>query len=160
MQNLKTINNQAYPTALLRVYRSLQIGQQPNSEDVERAAQLGWNVLINNRLFQGRLEEDEAPVMSEADKQSIVHQWLAQTQGWLRLRAGYDAGRLYDQESILILAEGCTWASLEDVSGLPDVQQGKMHPTCLELGLGNRKAAYRHDKLSSARVYFFTAYKS
>lgn len=159
MPSLKTIVTQTYPAATLRVYRSLQVGQRPNHEDAKRAAQAEWNILSSRQLSQTSIETVETPAMSAAARLALVHRWIEETQGWLRLRAGYDAGRPYDVLSILILAENCEWAKLTDVSGLPDAQQGKMHPVCLELGVGSCTTAYRHDKSSEARVYFLTAYR-
>lgn len=162
MSSLKTIVTQTYPAATLRVYRSLQVGQLPNREDAKRVVQAAqWNgEILNNRyMSQDSIAAMEAPMMSVAARLAAVYDWVEETQGWLRLRAGYEAGRPYDALSILILAESCEWVRLADVSALPDVQQGRMHPICLEVGVGSCRAAYRHDKSADARVYFFTAYR-
>jgi hypothetical protein len=160
MPSLKTTVNQTYPAATLRVYRSLQIGQHPNQEDAKRAAQVAEDILSDPQSSHTSSETVETPAMSAASRLALVHRWIEATQGWLRLRASYTAGRPYDAVSILILAESCEWARLTDISGLPDAQQGKMHPVCLELGVGSCRAAYQHDKSSDARVYFFAAYRA
>lgn len=98
--------------------------------------------------------------LPQPDCMALVQQWIEQTQEWQRIRASHTHGRPYSAAAILLMASHCEWASLFDLSSLPDVEQGTMLPLGLELGWGDRQAAYRDPKSQRAKVYFFSAYRA
>ena len=143
-----------YTAIFFKVHRLLQLGQHPPQ------SYLG---LVQR---QGLAAHLDIPVNDFAEQRSpetptrlgLVQQWLAQTEGCQRFRATYDNERLFSPKGILWIAEQSEWARLDDMSDLLYVNQGMMHPSCLELGWGNPLTAYQDPKSRTARVYFFSAY--
>ena len=151
---MPVMNKPVYTAIFFKVHRLLQLGQNPPQNFIGLVQQ------------QGLSDHLEVPVKALIEQTSqkttarlaVVHQWLAQTEGWQRVRATYDNERLFSPEGILWIAEQSEWARMDDMSDLLYVNQGIMHPACLELGWGNPLAAYQDPKSQTARVYFFSAY--
>ena len=150
------MNKPVYTAIFFKVHRLLQLGKPPPKNFLGLVQQ------------QGLADHLEIPVKEFAEQMfqetptrlSLVKRWLAQTEGWQRVRATYDNERIFSPEGILWIAEQSEWARLGDMSDLLYVHQGIMHPACLELGWGNPLTAYQDPKSQTARVYFFSAYSS
>ena len=148
------MKNPVYTAIFFKVHRLLQLGKHPPK------TYLG---LVHDQGLAPHLEipvkqRVELPSEEKSTRLALVRRWLAQTEGWQRVRATYDSERLFSPEGILWIAEQSEWARLDDMSDLLYVNQGIMHPACLELGWGNPLAAYQDPKSQTARVYFFSAY--
>ncbi len=148
------MNNPVYTAIFFKVHRLLQLGLNPPKSYLGLVRQQGLSDHLDlpvNELIEQSYPEIPARLM-------VVQKWLTQTEGWQRVRATYDNERLFSPRGILWIAEQSEWARLNDMSDLLYVNQGIMHPACLELGWGNPLTAYQDSKSRAARVYFFSAY--
>ena len=148
------MNRPVYTAIFFKVHRLLQLGQHPPQNYLGLLQQQG----LAPHLEIPAKKLVEQPSQEKATRLALVQQWLAQTDGWQGVRATYDNERLFSPEGIIWIAEQSEWARLDDMSDLLYVDQGIMHPACLELGWGNPLAAYQDPKSQTARVYFFSAY--
>lgn len=148
------MNNPVYTAIFFKVHRLLQLGKHPPPHYLSLVRQQGLAAHLEIPV-----KEIAEPASQESPMRlALVQRWLAQTEGWRRVRATYDNERLFSPKGILWVAEQSEWARLEDMSDLLYVHQGIMHPACLELGWGNPLAAYQDPKSQTDRVYFFSAY--
>ena len=148
------MNKPVYTAIFFKVHRLLQLGQHPPQSYLGLIQQQGLAAHLEIPVK----ELVEQTPQEKSTRLALVQRWIAQTEGWQRVRATYDNERLFSPKGILWIAEQSEWARLDDMSDLLYVDQGIMHPACLELGWGNPLTAYQDPKSQTARVYFFSAY--